>query len=80
MRIRGILARSRMTVTTILLDGKRLTRNIRTLPGQYMSPAGVESQLENEVRRVDEFFPGREFRLVPLRDGNFNFVETKSDA
>lgn len=35
--------------------------------------------LEQEVDRVKRFFPGLEFRLVSLRDGNFNFVEVKPE-
>src|SRR5438309_907257 len=31
--------------------------------------------LEQEADRVAKWFPGLEFRLVTLRDGNFNFVE-----
>ena len=72
--------RTRLDITTILCDGQRLKRNLRTPPSQFLSPAGVDAQLDAEAKRIEEFFPGREFRLVPLRDGNFNFVETKSDA
>lgn len=54
---------SRLTITTILLDGQKATRNLRTPPNQYLSPAGVEALLEAEAKRVEEFFAGREFRL-----------------
>jgi hypothetical protein len=67
--------RSRLTVTVVRLDGRRAVRNIRTPPNQFFTPAGVEEQLKFEADRVENYFPGLEFRLVPLRDGNFNFVE-----
>ena len=67
--------RSRLTITTILLDGKRHRRELRTPPGQFLSPRGVNAQLDEEANRVEEFFPGLEFRLVQLSDGSFNFVE-----
>jgi hypothetical protein len=70
--------RTRLTITTILCDGQRARRELRTPPGQFLSPAGIDAQLEVEAKRVEEFFAGREFRLVPLRDGNFNFVEIET--
>jgi len=72
--------RSRLEITTILCDGTRATRHLRTAPNQFLSPAGVETLLGQEADRVEQFFPGREFRLVPLRDGNFNFVEVKLEV
>ena len=35
--------------------------------------------LKFEAERVEQFFPGLEFRLVPLQGGNFNFVEIKPE-
>jgi hypothetical protein len=60
----------------IFLDGKRLRRTVHAAPGSRLTPDGVDMLLETEAERVEAFFPGREFRLVPLRDaGQFNFVE-----
>lgn len=68
--------RKNLRITTIMSDGKRVTRNLRTPPGQLFTESGIDALLEREAARVEEFFPGRDFRLVPLRDGSFNFVET----
>lgn len=76
-RRRPAPGRSRLDITTILLNGERAVRHLRTPPNQFWSPNGIEHLLEQEAERVESFFPGREFRLVPLRDGNFNFVEVK---
>jgi hypothetical protein len=73
LRVQGL--RANLTVTAILLNGKRFTRRLRTPPKKYLKPEGVEAVLAEEASRVEQFFPDREFRLVPLRDGNFNFVE-----
>ena len=51
-------------------------RHLRTPPGRFLSPQGIDALLDAEAKRVEEYFPGLEFRLVPLRGGiNFNFVE-----
>jgi hypothetical protein len=67
-----------MDLTVIRLNGTRFRRHLRTLPNQFLSPAG-EGWLKKEADRVEQFFPGLEFRLVPLRGGNFNFVEIKPE-
>jgi hypothetical protein len=71
------IGRKNLKVTVVRLDGRRMTRSLRTAPGQVLTPTGVEMTLRQEAERVETYFPGLEFRLVPLRDGNFNFVETK---
>jgi len=40
-----------------------------------LTAKGVDALLDQEAARVEQFFPGLEFRLVPLRDGHFNFME-----
>jgi hypothetical protein len=40
-----------------------------------ITPEGVDGILQEEAAIVERFFPGAEFRLVSLRDGNFNFVQ-----
>ena len=74
------VGRKNLKVTVVRLDGRRMTRNLRTAPGQLLTPTGVEMTLKQEAERVETYFPGLEFRLVPLRDGNFNFVETKIES
>jgi len=71
--------RSRLDITVVRLNGTRVARHVRTPPGEFMSEKDFEAALKQEVERVEEFFPGIEFRLVPLRGGKFNFVEIKSD-
>ena len=71
--------RSRLDITVVRLNGTRVARHVRTPPGEFMSEKDFEAALKQEVERVEEFFPGIEFRLVPLRGGKFNFVEIRSD-
>lgn len=71
--------RKNLRIATILADGRKFNRTLRTPPRQMFTPAGVDEVLKREAARVEEFFPGREFRLIPLRDGNFNCVEAKKD-
>jgi hypothetical protein len=72
--------RTRLDVTVVRLDGKRVARCLHTPPGQFLSERGVNALLLQEAERVEQFFPGVEFRLVPLRGGKFNFVEIRSDV
>jgi hypothetical protein len=67
--------RKSVSVTLVMLNGKRMTRRARANPGQLITPAGVEGHLQAEAALLERHFPGREFRLVELRDGNFNFIE-----
>lgn len=65
-----------MRVTVVLADGKKVRRIVKSPPFQMLTARGVDMVLEQEANRVGRFFPGKEFRLVPLRDGkSFNFVE-----
>jgi hypothetical protein len=66
--------------TVRLLDGQFVRRRMRTPPGKQLAPEGLEALLVSEAKRVEEHFPGREFRLVPLHGGNFNFVELDSSS
>jgi hypothetical protein len=67
---------TRITIKTILSNGKTETRHLRTPPNQFLSQGGIDWLLHEEAKRVEEFFPGLEFRLVPLRSGvHFNFVQ-----
>ena len=80
MSLKKIGLRANLTITAVLLSGKKLRRKLRTPPGRLLTPSDIEGTLKIEADRLEQFFPGREFRLVPLRDGNFNFVEIPKDA
>jgi hypothetical protein len=69
--------RKSVTFTVIPLVGRRATRR-RVAAGRLITPAGIDGILEQEAEIVERFFPGSEFRLVTLRDGNFNFVQIKA--
>jgi hypothetical protein len=69
--------RKHVTITVIPLVGRRGTRRRIAPAGQLITPAGIDGILQEEAEIVERFFPGGEFRLVALRDGNFNFVQIK---
>ena len=69
--------RKHVVFHAILLDGTRIRHPWSAPPGRFLLPEGLEKLLEWEADRVEAFFPGLEFRLVPLRDGNFNLVEVE---
>jgi hypothetical protein len=46
--------------------------------GHFLTPAGIDGILKEQADIVEQLFPGAEFRLVALRDGNFNFVQTEA--
>ncbi len=72
---------TRVNITTILCDGRKFRRSVRTLPNQFLSAEGIETVLATEATRVEEFFSGLEFRLVPLCGGNnFNFVQVPPES
>jgi hypothetical protein len=64
-----------VSITVVMLDGKRVRRRVRAAPGMELTPAGVDGILESQAEQIDQAFPGRAFRLVPLRDCAFNLVE-----
>jgi hypothetical protein len=67
--------RANIRLTVVLRDKKRVSRIVRTPPGKVFTESGIEDVLRQESEQVERFFPGREFRLVPLSGGQFNFVE-----
>jgi hypothetical protein len=71
--------RRKLDISVMLLNGTKIRRRLRTPPGEALTQKGVEAVLESEVERVEKFFPGREFRLVELLDGGFNFVEVPAE-
>jgi hypothetical protein len=69
--------RKHVTVTCIPLVGRRASRRRIAPAGRFLTPEGVDGILAQEAEIIEKFFPGAEFRLVALSDGNFNFVQTK---
>jgi len=57
------------------MDGKRFPKIVRAPAGRLISDKAIDSVLAEEATIIEKFFPGREFRLVPLASGAFNFVE-----
>lgn len=62
------------------MNGKRATRKQTAPAGKLFADSGIEQLLKIEAYRLEQWFPGKEFRLVPLRDGNFNFVELRTET
>lgn len=69
------MMRANIRLSVILRDKKRTSKIVRPPPGQVFTEKGIENMLRHEADLVEQFFPGREFRLVPLTGGQFNFVE-----
>lgn len=67
--------RKNVRFTVILMDGKRFPKIVRAPAGRLVSAQGIEAVLAQEATIIEKFFPGREFRLVPLASGDFNFIE-----
>lgn len=66
--------------TLCYLNGKKQRERINTPSGHVWTAKGIENLLTAQCEYVTNAFPGREFRLVPLRDGNFNFVEIEPEG
>ena len=69
--------RKSVTVTCIPLVGRRASRRRIAPAGNFITPQGVDGILAQEAEIIEKFFPGAEFRMVELRDGNFNFIQVK---
>jgi hypothetical protein len=65
----------KIDVKVIFDDGRRVTRHLRTPAHTRLTEVGKEALLHQEADRLEQFFPGLEFRLVPLQGGSFNFVQ-----
>lgn len=72
--------RKNLTLTTIFLDGTRVSQRHRCMPGQWYTEVGIAVLLRTRLAETEFFFPGRRFIAVRLRDGNFNLVEQNSEA
>jgi hypothetical protein len=64
-----------LSFTVCLADGKKIRRRLKTLPGMQLTAGGLDAIVTEEAALVEKCWPGREFRLVPLRGRAFNFVE-----
>jgi hypothetical protein len=73
------MIRKNIRLAVILQDGKRHTKIVRAPAGRQFTDPAVDAVLDNEAQLIEKFFPGREFRLVPL-DKGFNFVEIAKEA
>jgi hypothetical protein len=69
----------KIDIKVVRLNGQTVTRHLRTPRGRRLTGAGTDALLKQEAERVEQFFPGLEFRLVPLHSGSFNFVEIKPE-
>jgi hypothetical protein len=70
----------KVNVTTVLLDGQRARRSLRTLGHRTrLTEVGRKALINFETDRLRQFFPGRIFRTVLLGWPHFNFIEIKSD-
>lgn len=50
-------------------------RLFRAPPGKMLTPQGVDSVLTQTVNAIEqEWFPGHEYRFVPIGPGEFNFI------
>jgi hypothetical protein len=67
--------RKHVVITCIPLVGRRGVRRRVAPAGQFITSAGVDGILSQEAEIIGRFFPGAEFRMVELRDGNFNFIQ-----
>lgn len=72
------MLRKNLTVKVRLLDGSTVVRKVRAPAHKQLTDKGVDQILETLGAQAEEAFPDKQFRLVPLRDGNFNFVEIKA--
>lgn len=71
--------KTNIRLKVILRDKKQVVKVVRTPPGKVFTASGIENVLRQEAELVEEFFPDREFRLVPLTGGQFNFVEIEKE-
>ena len=67
--------RKQVVITMCFLNGKKERERIHAPRGKAFTKQGIENILNAQATYVEKAFPGREFSFVPLRDGNFNFVE-----
>jgi hypothetical protein len=72
----GDRLRASFTVITVPLDRPRTRWTHKAAPGKWFSQANVEAILSKHSEDVKEWFgPDRHFRVVPLSNGDYTFVE-----
>lgn len=71
--------RKNIRFSVILIDGKRFPKIVRAPAGRLFTETAIENLLAREAEIIDKYFPGREFRLVPLTSRDFNFVEISKE-
>lgn len=65
-------------ITIQFLDGKLERQRINAPHGRHFNDRGVDQLLAAHATYVEQAFPSKEFRLVPLAGGRaFNFVEVQ---
>ena len=71
----------KIEIKVVRLDGTKHVRRLRTQTHiRRLTSSQVDEVLHQEAERVEQYFPGAEFRLVPLRNGSFNFVEIEPEV
>ena len=69
--------RKNVTFTLIRANGTKERRHYRAAPRTLFNDKAVDNMLEKQAALLEKLFPGIDFRLVPLADGNFNLIEEK---
>lgn len=67
-------------LNVVLRNKRRFSKLVRAGSGRQFTEEGIDSLLQSEAEQVSKYFPGREFHLVPLANGAYNFVEIEKGA
>lgn len=75
-RINGEPCFKRILVKIFTPDSKYpKKRMFHAPPGKILTPQGIESVLAQTVNAIEQkWFPGHDYRFVPVGPGEFNFV------
>ena len=83
-RARRVRTYRSVVIHTVLLgpSGKTIRgwQRVNAQPNTVFTDQGVDDVLTAAVAQTEEMYPGREFRLIPLRDGSFSFVEQRIES
>jgi hypothetical protein len=69
----------KVSFKVVMLTGETVTRRHAAPRGTRFTREGIDHLLTQEAARVEQYIPGHEFRLVPMRDGGFNFIEIPAE-
>jgi hypothetical protein len=72
--------RKQLTVTIVNARGIHTRLRYRAPSGRAFSAAGIDSLLASCEVDIRKHSPAAEFRLVALRDGNYNIIEIAPPA